>query len=124
MGMLEVYGGMSKILVRNLEMARAENVILENGMGNTKVIVGPKAYNKTNVTLHVGTGSCQLLVHKDYPIKIIIGSSMLSTVEIPENLIKTAENTYVNLAYKSNPQNAMTFMVDVSMGSFYVVTFE
>lgn len=113
MAMLEINGGMSKIVVRNLEMARSENVVLENGMGNTKIIVGQKAYNKTNVSLSVGTGNCTLLVHQDYPVKIIIGSSMLSTVEIPSNLIETTENTYVNLAYKANPQNAMTFTVDV-----------
>jgi hypothetical protein len=124
MGMLQINGGMSKIVVRNLEMARAENVVLENGMGNTKVIVGQKAYHKGNVSLNVGTGNCHLLIHQDHPVKIIIGSSMLSTVEIPADMIETTENTFVNLAYKANPQNAMTFMVDVSMGSFFVVTYE
>lgn len=124
MTMLNLKGGMGKFVVRNIEMARAENVILENGMGNTKIIVGETAYNKTNIALQVGTGACTLLVHEKYPVKIILNSSMLSKVELPENLIETTDNTFVNLAYKANPQNAMTITVDVSMGTFYMVAFE
>lgn len=124
MSLLEINGGMSKIMVRNLEMARAENVVVENGMGNTKVIVGQKAYNRSNVSLNVGTGNCTLLVHQDHPVKLIVSSSMLSTVDIPASMIETTPNTYVNLAYKANPQHAMTFLVDVSMGSFFVVSYE
>ena len=124
MSYLKLVGGMGAIVIRNVELARSENIVIENGMGNTKVIIGEKPYCKTNTSINVGSGTCTMLIHKDYPVKVIIKTSLFSTVELPEEMIKTCDNTYVNLAYKANPQNAMTAVVEVSMGRFYLVSFE
>lgn len=124
MGALKLNAGMAKLVVRNLELARAENIIVENGMGVTKLIIGDKPYQRSNVSINVGSGSCIMLVGREYPIKVVLKSSMFSKVEMPEDMIETTDNTFVNLAYKSNPQDAMVVVVDVSMGTFSFVLYE
>lgn len=124
MKVMQVSGGMSKIVVRNLEHARAENVFIENAMGDTKLVVGPTMQNKSMVRIDVGAGSCTLLVHKDAPIKIVINSNIFSSAGVPEGFVKTGENTFTSLAYKVHAQEAMTIIVDLGLGSFELIPFE
>jgi hypothetical protein len=119
-----VQGGMSKVVVRNLEMARAENVLIENAMGDTKVIVGDKVIRRCNMHVVVGAGSCVILADEDVPVRIIFNSTMLSTIEIPDNFVKTREGNYVNLKYKDRPQDALTITVDPGIGKFSFVSYE
>lgn len=124
MKVFSVNSGMSRIVVRNLEMARAENIHIENGMGETKIIVGDQVQQRSNVNLNVGAGSCVLLAHNNVPIKLVLSSTVFSTVEIPENLIKTGPGTFVNLAYKKHPDNAMILLVELGIGKFTLISYE
>lgn len=124
MKVMQVSGGMSKIVIRNLEHAHAENVFIENAMGDTKLVVGPAMQSKSIVRIDVGAGSCKLLVHKDAPIKIVINSTIFSSAPVPEGFVKTGENTFTSLAYKTHSQEAMTIVVDLGLGSFEMVPFE
>jgi hypothetical protein len=124
MRLMHLSGGMSKIVVRNLELSRAANVIIENAMGETKIVVGKQMTTKSMVRLDVGAGSCTLLVHKDAPIKIVINSTIFSSAPVPEGYVKTGENTFVSHAYKIHSQEAMTIVVDLGLGSFEMVPFE
>ncbi|MEY3442370.1 MAG: hypothetical protein RLZZ519_651 [Bacteroidota bacterium] len=124
MKLMHLSGGMSKIVVRNLDLARAANVSIENAMGDTKIVVGNGMTSKSMVRIDVGAGSCTLLVHKDAPVKIIINSTIFSSAPIPEGFVKTGDNTFVSHAYKIHSQEAMTLVVDLGLGSFELVPFE
>lgn len=119
-----VVNGMSKIVIRNLECARAEQVRIENGMGDTKIVVGTDMHAKSTVRLDVGSGKCTLLVHKDAPIKIVINGTVFSSADIPDAYIKNSDNTFSSLTYKLHAQEAMTIIVDLGLGSFEMIPYE
>lgn len=124
MQVLNVYSGMSKVVLRNLEYARAEKVHVQNGMGETKIIVGEKTYNATRLHVGVGAGKCVMMVHDDVPVKIVLKNNFLSTVDLPDDFMKTSDNTYVNLPFKKNPSKALTAVIDVGLGSYTLISYE
>lgn len=119
-----IHGGMSKVVVRNLEMARAENIYIENGMGDSKIIIGDKVVKRSNMHVVVGTGTCTILADEDVPVRIVLNSTVFSTVVIPDNFIKTREGNYVNLKFKDRPQDALTITVDPGIGKFSFVSYQ
>lgn len=121
---MEVNGGMAKIVLRNLEYARAESVVVENTTGETKIIVGDKVANKCKLEVEVGTGSCTLLAHEDVPIRLLLHENVFSSCEVPDDFVKTGENQFVNLAYKRNAQKALTVIVDLGLGTFSLITYK
>ena len=124
MRFMNVSSGMSKIVIRNLDYARAENVHIENGMGDTKIVVGKKIMSKSMVRIDVGTGKCTLLVNKDAPIKVIINGTVFSSAAVPEGYTNTGDNTFISHSYKLNSQKAMTIVVDLGIGGFEMIPFE
>jgi hypothetical protein len=124
MKFFNVSSGMSKIVIRNLESARAEQVNIENGMGDTKIVVGPTMTAKSTVHIDVGAGKCTLLVHKDAPLKIVINGTVFSSQQIPDGFVHTSDNTFTSHSYKLHTQEAMTITVDLGLGSFEMVPFE
>lgn len=123
MTILNITSGMSRIFLRNLELARADHIKVDNGMGDTKIIVGADIVGPSRLDLGVGAGACVMMVHKDAPMKLILKNTFLSTVEIPENFIKSGNSAYVNLAYKKDPVNAITVVVDMGIGSFSLISY-
>jgi hypothetical protein len=121
---LTVKSGMSKIVIRNLESARADQVKIENAMGDTKLVVGPTMEASSNVHIDVGSGKCILLVHQDAPIKVVISGTVFSSAQLPENYVHTEGNTYTSHSYKLHAHEAMTIYVDLSVGSFEMIPFE
>jgi hypothetical protein len=111
-------------VIRNLESARAEQVNIENGMGDTKIVVGPTMTAKSTVHIDVGAGKCTLLVHKDAPLKIVINGTVFSSQQIPDGFVHTSDNTFTSHSYKLHTQEAMTITVDLGLGSFEMVPFE
>jgi hypothetical protein len=124
MKLMHLSSGMSKIVVRNLEMARAEQVNIDNAMGDTKIVVGNSIHARSMVKIDVGAGSCTLLVHKDAPVKIIINSTIFSSAPVPEGYVKTGDNTFTSASYKMHSQEAMTIVIDLGLGSFEMIPFE
>lgn len=124
MKMLQVNSGMSKIVVRNLDQARAENVVIDNAMGDTKIVVGNTVHTRSMVRIDVGTGNCTLLVHKDAPVKIVLNSTIFSSTPMPEGFVKTGDNTFTSLSYKMHSLEAMTIVVDLGLGSFEMIPFD
>lgn len=122
MHLIAVNGGMGRIVVRNLEFARAEKVRIENGMGDTKIIIGDDVRSPSQVHINVGAGTCKMLADVNAPIKLIINDNMFSAVEVPDNFVKTGDNVYVNLAYKKESRKAMTMVVDPGIGKFTLIT--
>jgi hypothetical protein len=121
---LSVSSGMSKIVIRNLESARAEQVNIENGMGDTKIVVGSTMTARSTVHIDVGAGKCTLLVHQDAPIKVVVNGTVFSSAQIPDGFVHTSDNTFTSHSYKVHTQEAMTVIVDLGLGSFEMIPFE
>ena len=126
MDLMELEGGMSKIVVRNIEYAHARQVKIMNGMGDTKVVIGNKVselHRPSNISVEAGAGSCLVLVHEGAPVKLVIKDNLFSSVEVDEDYKKVSEDTYVSPAYQQNPKNAITVHIDLGVGSFELITF-
>lgn len=121
---LRVTSGMSRIVIRNLEMARADNITIDNGVGDTKIIIGEELFQSSHLDIAVGGGACIIMVHDNVPMKIILQNGLFSTVEIPDNYYKSGDDTYVNLAYKTNSSKYITTVVDLGIGTFTLVTYQ
>jgi len=121
---LRVTAGMSRIFIRNLEMARANNITIDNGVGDTKIIIGDELFQSSHIEIAVGGGACIMMIHDDIPMKIVLKNGLFSTVEIPDNYYKSGEDTYVNLAYKTNSSKYITAIVDLGIGTFTLVTYQ
>ncbi len=124
MKFLNVSSGMSKIVVRNLDWARAEQVSIENGIGDTKIVVGAEMKTKSTVHIGVGAGKCTLLVHQDAPLKIVVNGTVFSSAQIPDGFVHTSDNTFTSHSYKLHSQEAMTIIVDLGLGSFEMIPYE
>jgi hypothetical protein len=124
MKFLHVSSGMSKIVIRNLESARAEQVSIENGMGDTKIVVGADIQSKSTVHIDVGAGKCTLLVHEDAPLKIVINGTVFSSAQIPDGFVNPSDDTFTSYSYKLHSQEAMTIIVDLGLGSFEMIPFK
>lgn len=126
MDVLEVEGGMSKIVLRNVEQAHAEKVHVLNGMGNTKVVIGnnfDSSVRSSNITIEAGAGTCLLMVHEDAPVKVIIMDNLFSTVDVDTAYKEADEDTYLSPAYLTNAKQAVTVHVDLGVGKFELITF-
>jgi hypothetical protein len=124
MKVLNVSNGMNKIVIRNLECARAERVHIENAIGDTKIVVGKESYGKSLVTIEVGAGNCTLLVQKDAPVKIVVHGTVFSSTPIPDGYVKLSDNTFTSKSYKMNCDKAMTIEVNLSIGGFEMIPYE
>lgn len=119
---INISGGMSKIVLRNPEYAHAEVVRIQNGMGTTKIMLGDYARVATEYQVEVNAGSLLLILDDQAPVQIILKNTFLSSVEIPETFFNSAPNTYENLAAKQNPGHTSTFVIDLGLGSFSLLT--
>ena len=126
MELMELEGGMSKIVLRNVEYAHAKKVKVLNGMGDTKIVIGDKTselHRPSNISVEAGAGSCLILVHENAPVKVVISDNLFSTVEVDEYYQKAGDETYLSPSFKLNPQNSITIYVDLGVGSFDLITF-
>lgn len=119
---MNIIGGMSKIVLRNIGMARAREVRIENGMGTTRIFVGESNPTPTMYQILVGAGSCTIAISDNTPARIILNDSFISSIELPDNFVETSPNVYVNHAYQGNMDRAITFAVDIGLGNLSMHT--
>ncbi|MEM7039064.1 MAG: hypothetical protein AAF570_18950 [Bacteroidota bacterium] len=121
---LKINSGMSNITIRNLEYAKADLVKIENGMGDTRIVIGEQVSHKSKVSISVGAGSCVLLIHEEAPIRLKFNDNVFSSMELPGIFTESGSNTYVNPAVKKHPDKAVTVVVDMGIGTFTVETYK
>ena len=49
---------------------------------------------------------------------------MFSSAELPSSFVETDDGVFTNLAYKKQPQNALTVVVDLGIGGFSIETYK
>lgn len=103
--------------VKQLNLSRSKVVIAEVGFGNIFLDFSNKPDHAPSVKGSVGAGNMIILLPEEtVPVMVKINESWLCSVKLSKNLKRISENTYANAAYSSNPKNALTFDLDVSMG--------
>lgn len=90
-----------KVVLKNLELARAELVTVENEMDDTKIMIGNGKPCGTTVYVKQGMGDCLLYVDPGHPIMIRLKDGLFTSSTLPPDFVATGENTFVNQAWKA-----------------------
>lgn len=112
-----------KVDLGSLEAAKmnylnASEIIAEVGFGNAVMDFKSGKNSKCNVKASVGAGKIDIILPDDtVPVIIYVKESPMCGVKIAEGYEKVEKNTYVNMSYRADAENLLTFNVDVSFGN-------
>jgi hypothetical protein len=109
---------LGKIIIDNLGLAMADDIIAEVGFGSIALDCGNNWKLNSKVTASVGAGSMTILLPpSDKPVLVKINNSALCRIDFTKDFKKIGENSYANSAYRENEKDFLQFSLDVGMGS-------
>jgi len=121
---MDIHAAKAKIVLKNLELARADVISIVNDMGDTKMVLGSDDYSGATIYVQQGMGDFSLIVHPDHPTKVILKNGLFSSAKLPEGpdgFQRQGRNTFVNKAYtESGGENATTLICTIDFGSISV----
>lgn len=121
---MDIHVAKAKIVLKNLELAKADIISIVNDMGDTKMVIGSNAYSGATVYVQQGMGDFLLIVHPDHPTKVILKNGLFSSATLPEGpdgFQRQGRNIFVNRAYtESGGENATTLICTIDFGSISV----
>ncbi|MEM9932727.1 MAG: hypothetical protein AAF824_03910 [Bacteroidota bacterium] len=122
MNKMDVHAIRGDILIKNLEMSKAEVVSIKNDMGETKVVLGNNCepVPGANVVISSGVGNCNLVISKNHPTKIMIHKGFFSSASMSEQFEKVKDGVFVNSAYKKNPKQGTTIICNLDFGKVFI----
>lgn len=114
---------LGSVKVKNINSSRSHHVVADVGFGNMTLDFSGQPLVGNMIKGSVGAGNLIILLpDAGIPVLVKVHDSWLCSVKLPESLKKIAENTFANDSYVKNTKNALTFDLDVSMGSIIFKT--
>lgn len=122
---MDIHAAKAKIVLKNLELARADLISIVNDMGDTKMVLGSNKHSGATIYVQQGMGDFSLIVHPEHPTKIIVKNGLFASSNLKEDSKdfhrEGNSNTFVNDAYKkSGGKNATTLICTIDFGSISV----
>lgn len=109
---------LGSVNVKNINLSRARVVMADVGFGNMMLDFSNKPLVSNKIKGSVGAGNLVIILPaNDTPVLVKIHDSWLCSVKMPAGLKKIGENTFANATYTKDAKNALSFDLDVSMGS-------
>lgn len=109
---------LGSLTVKQINLSRSKIVVAKVTFGNMLLDFSDEPAIAPAVKGSVGAGNMIILLPDDsVPVIVNITDSWLCSTKLTRSLKKTGEYTYSNAAYARNSKNALTFDLDVSMGS-------
>ena len=109
---------LGSVAVKNINLSRTHVVMADVGFGNMMLDFSNKPLVSNKIKGSVGAGNLIIILPSDdTPILVKIHDSWLCSVTMPKGLKKVGENTFANVSYTKDAKNALSFDLDVSMGS-------
>ncbi len=109
---------LGSVNVRNINLSRTRVVMADVGFGNMMLDFSNKPLVSNKIKGSVGAGNLVIILPvNDTPVLVKIHDSWLCSVTMPAGLKKIGENTFANATYTKDAKNALSFDLDVSMGS-------
>ena len=100
-----------------INFMNASHVIAEVRVGNATLDFNEGRNKKCNVQASVGAGNLEIILpDNDVPVIIYVGDSPMCGVKLAKGYEEVEKNTYVNMSYRADAENLMTFKVDVTFG--------
>jgi hypothetical protein len=104
--------------IRKLNLSRTRYMVADVGFGNMTLDFSDVPLVSNRIKGSVGAGNLVIILPtQETPILVKIKDSWLCSTKLPKSLKKIDDNTFANVAYSKNATNALTFDLDVSMGS-------
>jgi hypothetical protein len=104
--------------VKNLNLSRTRYMVADVGFGNMTLDFSDLPLVSNRIKGSVGAGNLVIILpSQETPVLVKIHQSWLCSTKLPLSLKKIDEDTFANAAYNKNAKNALTFDLDVSMGS-------
>lgn len=105
------------IVARHMEATRAKKVITKVGFGNVLLDFDKRQTEKCEVDAHVGAGNLEVILPSDdTPVIIYLKDSPLCAVKIADGFEEVEDNVFVNMSYRTNAVDLLSFNVDVALG--------
>ena len=96
----------------------ASKIIAEVRVGNATLDFRKGQSKKCNVDATVGAGNLDIILpDEDVPVIIYVGESPMCGVKLTEGFEEVEKNVYVNMKYRADADDLMTFNVDVTFGN-------
>jgi hypothetical protein len=103
--------------VKQINLSKSRVILVDVGFGNMYLDFSNKPLINNHVKGSVGAGNLVIqLPSEDVPVLVKVNESWLCSINLSKSLQKIGENTFANAAYEKNPNNALTFDLDVSLG--------
>lgn len=121
---MDIHAASADLTLKNLEMARADLITIQNDMGATKLIVGSGYKSQATVYLQSGVGSCTLVLDPRQPTQLTLQTGFFASVEVSHSLKELKKGVYANKACEQNPEKCMKIICNVDFGSVSVIQTE
>ena len=109
---------LGSVNVRNLNLSKTRYMVADVGFGSMQMDFSNRPLVSNTIKGSVGAGNLTILLPVETtPVMVKIHESWLCSVKLPKTLKKINDTTYANAAYTKDPSHALTFDLDVSMGS-------
>ncbi|MEM7372526.1 MAG: hypothetical protein AAF587_28155 [Bacteroidota bacterium] len=121
---MDIHAAKANIKVDHAELANAELITIQNDMGELELILGDKQTVQSTIYLQLGVGSCSLLLSNSQPVRLVVKSGLISSVNIEEETFEEKEKgVYTNRAYEAlaDKKKATKIICNIDMGSVTVV---
>ncbi|MFY0608107.1 MAG: hypothetical protein JXR10_15415 [Cyclobacteriaceae bacterium] len=109
---------MGSISAKHLELAKAKYVKANVGFGRAMLDFSANSERKCKVDASVGAGGLEVFLPGNHvPTIIYIKESPLCGIRIADGFEEVEKNVFVNMSYKADAENLLSFNVDVAMGN-------
>ncbi|MGB3465945.1 MAG: hypothetical protein WBA74_11775, partial [Cyclobacteriaceae bacterium] len=108
---------LGSIEAEKVNFLNATNIIAEIGFGNALLSFKEGENKKCDVIASVGAGTLEVVLPEDdTPVIIHLKDSPMCRIKIAEGYEEVEKNTYVNMSYRADAENLITFNIDVAIG--------
>ncbi|MEZ4827186.1 MAG: hypothetical protein R3C61_13055 [Bacteroidia bacterium] len=118
---MDIHAASADLTLKNLEMARAELVTIQNDMGATKLIVGNTYPSQSTIYLQSGVGSCTLVLDPRQPVQLTLKTGFFASVDISDSFTELKKGVYANKAWEKSPEKCVKIICNIDFGSISVI---
>lgn len=113
-----VKADMGSIIAKHLDLSRAKYIKANIGFGRALLDFSDANNNKCAIDASVGAGNLDVfLPDTSTPMIIYLKDSPFCGVRIADGFEEVENNVFVNMSYRADAPNLLTFNVDVALGN-------
>ncbi|MDX2248503.1 MAG: hypothetical protein SF052_17090 [Bacteroidia bacterium] len=121
---MDIHAASADLTLKNLEMARADLITIQNDMGATKLIIGNSLKSRSTIYLQSGVGSCTLVLDPRQPTQITLKSGFFASVDVADTFKELQKGVYTNKACEQTPEQCLKIICNIDFGSISVIQTE